>query len=118
MNIDPKKLANIIILFNFIIGFSAIVVQVYASTTNVSDYKDKQAVTDLIGVGLVTLSASISVTGSCMAAGIALRSVASSGFAAAVEKPELKSYMFIIGGLAEGIAIYGLLIAIMILGKI
>jgi V/A-type H+-transporting ATPase subunit K len=67
---------------------------------------------------LALFAASLSVVGSTFAAGWALRSVASAGFAAAAEKPEVATWMLIMGGLAEGIAIYGLLVAILIITRL
>jgi len=67
---------------------------------------------------LALFAASLSVVGSTIAAGWALRSVASAGFAAAAEKPEVATWMLIMGGLAEGIAIYGLLVAILIITRL
>jgi len=118
MNLSPKKLIDVLIILNFIIGLSIILIHVYASTKNVAQDRNSSVTIDPVAVGLASIGAAISVTGSCIAAGLALRSVASAGFAASAEKPELRSYMIIIGGLAEGIAIYGLLIAMMILSKI
>jgi V/A-type H+-transporting ATPase subunit K len=64
------------------------------------------------------LSAAI-VTGlSALAAGIAVAYVGSAAVGAMSEKPEIAGRALIYVGLAEGIAIYGLIIAIMILGKI
>ena len=64
------------------------------------------------------LSAAI-VTGlSTIAAGIAVAYVGAAAVGAISEKPELAGRTLIFVGLAEGIAIYGLIIAIMILGKI
>jgi len=118
MNLSPKKLINVLIILNFIIGLSIILIHAYASTKNIVQNRNSSATTDPVTVGLASIGAAISVASSCIAAGLALRSVASAGFAASAEKPELRSYMIIIGGLAEGIAIYGLLIAMMILSKI
>ncbi|QOJ78301.1 ATPase [Infirmifilum lucidum] len=72
---------------------------------------------DLPGA-IALLAGAIAVAGSTLASGIALRGVATAGFAAAAEKPELTTWMLIMGGLAEGIAVYGLLLAILILGRI
>lgn len=64
------------------------------------------------------LSAAI-VTGlSAFAAGIAVAYVGAAAVGAMSEKPEIAGRALIYVGLAEGIAIYGLIIAIMILGKI
>ena len=53
-----------------------------------------------------------------LAAGIAVAYVGAAAVGAISEKPELIGKALIFVGLAEGIAIYGLIIAIMILGKI
>ncbi len=67
---------------------------------------------------IALLAAAIGLFGSTIAAGIALKGVATAGFAAMVENPETKTWMLIMGGLAEGIAVYGLLLAILIYSKI
>ncbi len=64
------------------------------------------------------LGAGIAVTGSTLAAGIALYGVAIGGTALLAERPEQFGAVLLLGGLAEGVAIYGLLVAILILGKI
>jgi V/A-type H+-transporting ATPase subunit K len=68
--------------------------------------------------GLGLLGASIAVAGSCIGAGIAIYGAASAGAAAIAERPETSIWVLILAGLGEGVAIYGLLIAIMILGKL
>jgi len=68
------------------------------------------------GMGL--LGAAIAVAGSCLGAGIAIYGAASAGAAAMAERPETSIWVLILAGLGEGVAIYGLLIAILILGKL
>jgi V/A-type H+/Na+-transporting ATPase subunit K len=64
------------------------------------------------------LSAAI-VTGlGTVGAGIAVGYVGSAAVGAMSEKPEIMGKALIYVGLAEGIAIYGLIIAIMILGRV
>lgn len=63
-------------------------------------------------------SASLSVGLSCIGAGYAVSNVGSAAMGAMAEKPELAGRALIFVGLAEGIAIYGLIVAIMILGKL
>ena len=65
----------------------------------------------LIGIGLPTALATIG-------AGIAVSSVGSASLAVITEKPELFGRTLIYLGLAEGIAIYGLVVSILLLGKI
>jgi V/A-type H+/Na+-transporting ATPase subunit K len=55
------------------------------------------------------------VAGSCIAAGIAVGMTGSAAIGAISERPELMGRTILFVGLAEGIAIYGLVIAIVIL---
>lgn len=64
------------------------------------------------------LAAAIAVGLGSIGAGIAVSSVGSAAMGAMAERPEMAARALIFVGLAEGIAIYGLIIAIMILGKI
>jgi V/A-type H+-transporting ATPase subunit K len=65
----------------------------------------------LIGIGLPTGLATIG-------AGIAVSSVGSASLAVFTEKPEMFGRTLIYLGLAEGIAIYGLVVSILLLGKL
>ncbi len=65
----------------------------------------------LIGVGLPTGLAAI-------AAGMALGPVGSAALAVIAEKPEMFGRTLVYLGLAEGVAIYGLVMSILLLGKL
>jgi len=67
--------------------------------------------------GLIYLSAALCVGFSSIAAGWAVSAVGAAAMGAISEKPELAGRALIFVGLAEGIAIYGLIVAIMLLGK-
>ncbi len=64
------------------------------------------------------LGAALAVGASTIGAGIAVGLVGAAAMGAISERPEVAGRALIFLGLAEGIAIYGLIIAIMILGKI
>ncbi len=64
------------------------------------------------------IGAALAVGGSTIGAGIAVGLVGAAAMGAISERPEVAGRALIFLGLAEGIAIYGLIIAIMILGKI
>lgn len=64
------------------------------------------------------IAAAIAVGLGSIGAGFAVSSVGSAAMGAMAERPEMAARALIFVGLAEGIAIYGLIIAIMILGKI
>jgi len=67
---------------------------------------------------LIYIAAALAVGLSSLGAAWAVSSVGSAAMGAISEKPELSGRALIYVGLAEGIAIYGLIVAIMILGKV
>lgn len=64
------------------------------------------------------IAAAISTGLGCLGAGVAVAYVGAAAVGAVGEKPEIAGRALIFVGLAEGIAIYGLIVAIMILGKV
>ena len=69
-------------------------------------------------IGLAYISAALAVGLACIASGYAVARIGSAGLGTVSEKPELTGRVLVFLGLAEGIAIYGLIIAIMILNKL
>ena len=83
-----------------------------ASPENTEKHTDKDV------VKFAFLSAAIAVGVGALGGGAAVGYVGAAAMGAIGEKPELAGRALIFVGLAEGIAIYGLIIAIMILGKV
>lgn len=71
-----------------------------------------------VGMGLAILGAGIPTAFSTIAAGIAVGPIGAASLAAITEKPENLGRSLIYLGLAEGIAIYGLVISILLLNRI
>jgi len=67
--------------------------------------------------GAAFIGAGIAIAGSALGAAIAVAYTGAAALAAISEKPELFGRAMVIVGLAEGIAIYGLVIAIVLIGK-
>src|ERR1035437_8892115 len=63
------------------------------------------------------IGAGIAIAGSTLGAAIAVAYTGAAALAAITEKPELFGRAVVVVGLAEGIAIYGLVIAIVLIGK-
>jgi len=63
------------------------------------------------------LSAAIAFTGSAIGAGWAVSKAGAAGLAGTAERPEIRTTAIIITALGEAIAIYGIVIAILILGN-
>ena len=71
-----------------------------------------------VGYGLGLLAAALVTALSCIGAGIAVSSSASAAIGALSEKPEIFGKALIFVALAEGVALYGMLISIQILSKL
>jgi V/A-type H+-transporting ATPase subunit K len=82
-----------------------------ATASNTSATVSNGVGSAMIGVALATGLAS-------MGAGIGVGMVGASAIGAISEKPEMLGKTLIYAGLAEGVAIYGIVVSIMILGRI
>lgn len=67
--------------------------------------------------GMALLAAAIAVAGSSVGAAIAVAYTGAAALAAMSERPELFGRAMVIVGLAEGIAIYGLIVAVILIGR-
>ena len=126
-----KVCVLLIILF---IGIIGITTGVYAVTevvtkkvqeepsyaSQVEESEDGQVATNQSNSssGLGLIAAALAIGLSAIGSGIAVAVVASSAVGAISENPSLLGKTVIFAGLAEGIAIYGLIIAIMIISKV
>lgn len=83
--------------------------------------EDVQAIEPIVvndSAGLGYIAAAISTGLATIGAGYAVGSVGSSALGAVSENPKILGKTLIFVGLAEGIAIYGLIISILILGRL
>jgi V/A-type H+-transporting ATPase subunit K len=67
--------------------------------------------------GSALIAAAIAVTGSSIGAAFAVAYTGSAALAAMSERPEIFGRAMVVVGLAEGIAIYGLVVAMILIGK-
>ncbi|MHB1009677.1 MAG: ATP synthase subunit C [Propionibacteriaceae bacterium] len=67
--------------------------------------------------GTALTAAAIAVAGSSIGAAIAVAYTGAAALAAMSERPEMFGRAMVVVGLAEGIAIYGLIISIILIGK-
>jgi len=68
--------------------------------------------------GWAFLAASLSISVSVLGAGIALSKIGAAAMAALAEKPEIMGSAIVFAGLAEGLSIWGLIVAVLILLKV
>ena len=77
-----------------------------------------RAAPDAAGFGWGYAAAALATALSALGAGFAVANVGTAAVGAITEKPELFGRMLILVGLAEGIAIYGLIVSILILERL
>ncbi len=82
-----------------------------------TDHQTEQYKGGLSDKSAIYFSVAFVIGLACVAAAYAVGKVGAAAMGAAAERPELATRGLIFVGLAEGIAIYGLIIAIMLLGK-
>jgi len=96
---------------------SAAVIVVLALTAGPSGAAAAQEEASSGSSSAALLGAAIAVAGSSIGAAIAVAYTGSAALAAISERPELFGRAMVIVGLAEGIAIYGLIVAVILIGK-
>ena len=111
----------------FVMAMTAIVIGLVATATYLFVSSGMAGAQEAGGAAMVIdpeimtwgfISAAASAGLSAVAAGYAVAQVGSAAVGALAEKPELMGRVLVMVGLAEGVAIYGLIVAILILGKI
>ena len=125
---DFKKkvfLMKVVIVLIFVSVLCAGAIKVIAQgltttedTTIVQSGTEKTGNQDPGVIKFAFLAAAIAVGVGSLGAGIAVGYVGSAAMGTIGEKPELAGRALLFVGLAEGIAIYGLIIVIMVLGKV
>ena len=71
-----------------------------------------------VGTGMAYIAAALSTGLACLGASVAVASAASAAIGASSENPSMFAKSIIFVALAEGIAIYGMLISFQIVGKL
>ena len=113
---SPRRAVRRLVALNAAVGVAALAV-LGAMALGLAD--PAQAAGSAVGTnpGAAFIGAGIAIAGSTLGAAIAVAYTGAAALAAISEKPELFGRAMVIVGLAEGIAIYGLVIAIVLIGK-
>lgn len=111
----PRRALRRMVVVNVLAGAAALAVVAVtalglADPAQAADAANPDAGSAYIGAG-------IAIAGSAIGSAIAVAYTGAAALAAISEKPELFGRAMVIVGLAEGIAIYGLVIAIVLIGK-
>jgi len=116
-NFSSRFLANsinLLFIFSMFLLFLIFSPNAFCSTDNISN----ESTTNQSNREGAFYAAAIATGLSTIASAIAVGLVGSSAMGAMSERPEMAGRALIFVGLAEGIAIYGLIVSIMILGMV
>jgi len=112
--LKPTIGTNIVVIFGAQLGLLALGIHDALAQPEVASAARELS----IGEGLAIIGIGIPTGLSTIAAGIAVGPVGAASLAVLAEKPEMFGRTLIYLGLAEGIAIYGLVMSILLLDKI
>lgn len=112
----PRPTLRVVKVLNLLLLVGAGVLVVLALSASPSSAASAGTSTHSYG-GQALIGAAIAVAGSSIGAAIGVAYTGSAALAAMSERPEMFGRAMVIVGLAEGIAIYGLVIAIILIGK-
>ena len=120
-----KKIAlyvNIALVFSFVIIGSAFAFSQTVSASSITEPTQENAGTSgtveagvSVGMGLGMLAAALSTGASCIGAGTAVASSAAAAIGAISENPKAFGKAIIFVALAEGVALYGMIISLQII---
>src|SRR5262249_18810880 len=100
-----------------LMGLTLAIVWLVSPQTVMAAAASQQAVEDPLTKGLAYLAAAMSTGLAALGAGVAVSGTGSAAIGAIAVKPEALERSLIFVGLAEGVAIYGLLISFLVLPK-
>ena len=119
---NQKRALRVVLAVDGLAMLAALVLVVMAfsagpSTASAGPHAAAVAATTGSVNGSALIGAAIAVAGSSIGAAIAVAYTGAAALAAISERPELFGRAMVIVGLAEGIAIYGLVVSIILIGK-
>ncbi len=113
---SPRRALYRLLAVDVVIAVAALAAAA-AVALGVVDPAQAQDAASSSSAGSAFIGAAIAIAGSAIGAGIAVAYTGAAALAAISEKPELFGRAMVVVGLAEGIAIYGLVIAVVLIGK-
>ena len=113
----PRESLRRLRYLNLLILATALALLLLAVTTGAAGAQSTEASSAGESAWAAFLGAAIAVATSSIGAAIAVAYTGSAAIAAISERPELFGRAIVIVGLAEGIAIYGLIVAVILIGR-
>ena len=117
--VGPVLAANVAVLLAGLVVFALVMLAQPSAASTVPHSAASAAATGASSgsSGAALIGAAVAVAGSSIGAAIAVAYTGAAALAAMSERPEIFGRAMVIVGLAEGIAIYGLIVSIILIGK-
>ncbi|MFG2302559.1 ATP synthase subunit C [Actinacidiphila glaucinigra] len=112
-----RAVLRVITVMNLLLLVGAVALVVVALTDTPAAASGMQTAAASSGNSAALIGAAVAVAGASIGAAIAVAYTGAAALAALSERPELFGRAIVVVGLAEGIAIYGLVVAILLIGK-
>lgn len=112
-----RAVLRVITVMNLLLLVGAVALVAVALTDTPAAASGTQTAAASSGNSAALIGAAIAVAGASIGAAIAVAYTGAAALAALSERPELFGRAIVVVGLAEGIAIYGLVVAILLIGK-
>jgi V/A-type H+/Na+-transporting ATPase subunit K len=114
----PRRGVRRLVILNLVIAGAALVVVglVSAGLADPATAATDTGAANGVG-GDALIGAAIAIAGACIGAAIAVAYTGAAALAVISEKPELFGRTLVVLGLAEGIAVYGLIVSLILIGK-
>ncbi|MFF7678972.1 ATP synthase subunit C [Actinacidiphila glaucinigra] len=112
-----RAVLRVITVMNLLLLVGAVALVAVALTDTPAAASGTQTGAASSGNSAALIGAAIAVAGASIGAAIAVAYTGAAALAALSERPELFGRAIVVVGLAEGIAIYGLVVAILLIGK-
>ena len=113
----PRRALRRLVALNAVVAAAALGIAAAMALGVVEPARAQDAAATTASAGSAYIAAGIAIAGSSVGAALALAETGAPARAAISGKPELFGRAMVIVGLAEGIAIYGLVIAVVLIGQ-
>lgn len=115
---NSKKIYSTVLAFSSLLVLTGAIIALFSGTSVAADEAVAAASEISIGAGLGFIAAAAATAIACVGAGFAVANVGSAAMGLVGEKPEMLGTTLIYLGLAEGIAIYGVIVSLLIIQKL
>ncbi|OUO93701.1 ATP synthase subunit C [Cloacibacillus sp. An23] len=115
---NGKKIYSAALAVSSILVLSGALIALFSGTSVAAEEAVAVAKEISVGAGLGFIGAAAATAIACVGAGIAVANVGSAAMGLVGEKPEMLGTTLIYLGLAEGIAIYGVIVSLLIIQKL